>query len=185
MSTYLPDAEIVALYHARDEQAIRESENKYGTYCHTVAMNILENLSDAEECVNDTWLRAWNAMPPHRPTVLRTFLGKITRNLSINRLHRRNAAKRRAGLEVAFEELGECVTLPEDTGADELCALLDAFLEETPKLDRQLFLGRYWFAHSVGALARHYGMTENAVSQRLKRTRAALRQYLEKEGYHV
>ena len=67
MSTYLPDAEIVALYHARDEQAIRESENKYGTYCHTVAMNILENLSDAEECVNDTWLRAWNAMPPHRP----------------------------------------------------------------------------------------------------------------------
>ena len=181
----LPDHEIVALYFSRDEQAIRESEDKYGAYCHAVSMNILENESDAEECVNDTWLRAWNAMPPHRPAVLRTFLGKITRNISINRLNSRRAAKRGGFLEVAFEELGECVPVPEDTSAEELCVLLDSFLAQTPTLDRQLFLGRYWFAHSVRVLAGHYGLTENAVSQWLKRTRAALKSYLNERGYGV
>ena len=181
----LPDQDIVALYFARDEQAIRESEDKYGAYCHSVSMNILHNESDAEECINDTWLRAWNAMPPHRPAVLRTFLGKITRNISINRLNSRRAAKRGGFLEVAFEELGECVPVPEDTSAEELCALLDSFLEQTPTLDRQLFLGRYWFAHSVKVLAKQYDLTENAVSQRLKRTRAALKTYLNERGYGV
>ena len=179
------DQDIVALYHARDEQAIKESENKYGVYCHAVAMNILNDRPDAEECVNDTWLRAWNSMPPHRPSVLRTFLGKITRNLALNRLSIRRAAKRNPYLEIALEELGDCVPAPEDTDARELCGLIDAFLEITPKLDRQLFLGRYWFAHSVRTLATHYQLSENAVSQRLKRTRAALRVYLTERGYHV
>lgn len=179
------DQDIVALYHARDEQAIKESEEKYGAYCHSVAMNILNDRPDAEECVNDTWLRAWNAMPPHRPSVLRSFLAKITRNLSLNRLQARTAAKRNGHLVVALEELGDCVPAPEDTDARELCAQIDGFLAVTPKLDRQLFLGRYWFAHSVRTLAIHYGLSENSVSQRLKRTRAALRVYLTERGYGV
>lgn len=181
----MKDQEIIALYHARDEQAIKESEEKYGGYCHSVAMNILNHRPDAEECVNDTWLRAWNAMPPHRPSVLRTYLGKITRNLALNRLSINRAAKRNRHLEIAFEELGDCVPAPEETDADELCGLINAFLEATPKLDRQLFLGRYWFAHPVRTLANHYGLTENAVSGRLKRTRAALRVYLTERGYDV
>ena len=181
----LDDFEIVSLYHARNEQAVEITQKQYGTYCHTVSMNILHSQPDAEECVNDTWLRAWNSMPPHRPAVLRTFLGKITRNLSINRLNTRRAAKRNDLLEVAFEELGDCVPVPEDTSAEELCALLDSFLEQTPTLDRQLFLGRYWFAHSVRVLAKHYELTENAVSQRLKRTRAALKSYLNERGYGI
>lgn len=181
----MKDHEIVALYHARDEQAIKESEDKYGIYCHAVAMNILNDRSDAEECVNDTWLRAWNAMPPHRPSTLRTFLGKITRNLALNRLSIRQADKRNPHLVIALEELGECVPATEETDARELCEMMNAFLERTSKLDRQLFLGRYWFAHSVRTLAIHYGMTENAVSQRLKRTRAALKIYLTERGYTV
>ena len=181
----MKDQDIVALYHARDEQAIKESEDKYGAYCHSVAMNILNDRPDAEECVNDTWLRAWNSMPPHRPSVLRTFLGKITRNLALNRLSIRKADKRNPHLVIALEELGDCIPVPEDTDARELCAVIDSFLEITPKLDRQIFLGRYWFAHSVRTLAIHYGLTENAVSQRLKRTRAALRVYLLERGYQV
>lgn len=181
----MEDYEIIALYWSRDEAAIRETEHKYGAYCHSVAMNILASRSDAEECVNDTWLKTWQSIPPKKPSVLRTYLGKITRNLSINRLKAMRRAKRNPDLVIAFEELSECIPIPEDTPDTCLCAYLDAFLETTEPLDRQLFMGRYWYGRTVAEMAPHYGLTPNAVSQRLKRTRQRLREFLEERGYTV
>ncbi len=181
----MKDQDIVELYWARDERAIGESQLKYGGYCQSIAGNILCNPSDAEECVNDTWVAAWRSMPPKRPTVLRTYLGKLTRNISINRLKERHREKRNPDLVIAFEELAECISVPEDTTDTQLCAYLNEFLELTPALDRQLFMGRYWYGHTVREMAPRYGLTPNAVSQRLKRTRQALRAYLEERGYTV
>ena len=148
-------------------------------------MNILNNESDAEECVNDTWVAAWRSMPPKKPSVLRTYLGKLTRNLSINRLRERHREKRNPDLVIALSELAECIPVPEDTTDTQLCAYLNEFLEITPALDRQLFMGRYWYGRTVREMAPRYGLTANAVSQRLKRTRQALRAYLEERGYTV
>ncbi|MBE6558533.1 MAG: sigma-70 family RNA polymerase sigma factor [Ruminococcaceae bacterium] len=181
----MKDHDIVDLYWARDERALTETQHKYGAYCHSISMNILDSHSDAEECVNDTWLKAWQTMPPKRPGVLRTYLGKLTRNLSINRLKERHREKRNPDLVVAFEELAECIPVPEDTTDELLCAYLNEFLEITPALDRQLFMGRYWYGRTVREMAPCYGLTANAVSQRLKRTRQALRTFLEERGYTV
>ena len=181
----LTDYEIVALYHARDERAIHESNRIYGRYCMAVSMNILNDRMDAEECVNDTWLKAWQAMPPHRPTVLRTFLGKITRRLSLNRLEARNADKRNPDLTIALEELGDCIPMPDDTPADELCRMIEDFLWTCSPLERKLFVGRYWYAHTVKEMASAYGLSPNAATKRLSRTREALRCYLEERGYSV
>ncbi len=181
----MKDHDIVDLYWARDEQAIAESQRKYDGYCHGISMNILSNESDAEECVNDTWVAAWRSMPPKKPSVLRTYLGKLTRNLSINRLKERHREKRNPDLVIALEELAECIPVPEDTTDERLCAYLNEFLEITPALDRQLFMGRYWYGRTVREMAPRYGLTANAVSQRLKRTRQALRAYLEERGYTV
>ena len=181
----MQDNDIIALYFERNQDAIRHTQNKYGSYCHSVSMNILNSRSDAEECVNDTWVRAWNAIPPHRPSVLRTFLGKITRNLSINRLKDIHRQKRNPDLLLSFDELSECISLPEDTTDTQLCAYLNQFLSVTDPFDRQLFVGRYWYGRSVGNMAKHHGLTSNAVSQRLKRTRQKLKAFLEERGYSV
>lgn len=181
----MKDADIVALYFARDEEAIRESQQAYGGYCTTVAMNILSSPADAEECVNDTWLRAWQSIPPAKPLDLKAFLGRITRNLSLDRFRTLKRHKRNRDLEVAMEELSEAIPLPDDTENSLLRQLLNEFLAVTEPLNRRLFVGRYWYGHSVIALARHYGLTVNAVSHRLSRTRAALKEFLKKEGYNV
>ncbi len=181
----MQDNEIIALYFERDQEAIRQTQAKYGTYCHSISMNILRCSSDAEECVNDTWLRTWNAIPPQRPSVLRAFLGKITRNLSINRLRERHRQKRNSDLLVSFDELSECISLPEETTDEALCAYLNEFLAATDPFDRQLFVGRYWYGRSVQDMAAHHRMTPNAVSQRLKRTRQSLKAFLEERGYSV
>jgi RNA polymerase sigma-70 factor (ECF subfamily) len=181
----LTDHEIVALYHARDERAIQESDRKYGNYCMAVSMNILHDRLDAEECVNDAWLKAWHSMPPHWPTVLRTFLGKITRHLSLNRLEMRYADKRNPDLVIALEELGDCIPMPEETTEQELCCVISDFLYTQPKLERQLFVGRYWYAHTVKELAFAHGLSPNAATKRLSRTREALRIYLEERGYRI
>ena len=179
------DHDIVELYWARDERAIAESQLKYGKYCHSISANILSNESDAEECVNDTWVAAWRSIPPKKPSDLRTYLGKLTRNVSINRLKANRRAKRNPDLVIALEELSECIPLPEDTTDERLCTYLNEFLEITPALDRQLFMGRYWYGRTVREMAPRYGLTPNAVSQRLKRTRLALKSYLEERGYTV
>ncbi len=186
----LEDEAILALYWERSEQAISATEVKYGKYCTCIAHNILDNSEDAKECVNDTWLRAWNAMPPGRPQRLAAFLGKITRNLAINRLERERAKKRGGGvMEVLVEELGEC--LPERrAGVDpaDNFALRDAinrFLAVLPAENRKLFVRRYWYFSSIRDIAVDYGMGESKVKMALLRMRSELRRFLEKEGIEV
>lgn len=181
----MQDKDIVDLYWARNENAIKVTEHHYGTYCMTVSMGILNSRPDAEECVNDTWLSAWNSMPPQKPSCLRAFLGKITRNLSIDRFRFLHSSKRNVDLTVAMEELGEAIPMPDDTRDEELCGLLNSFLEGLETLDRKLFVGRYWYGTPVSVLAERYGMKPNTVSQRLGRIRTALKQFLENRGYHV
>ena len=178
------DQTIVDLYWQRNEQAITETQTKYGAFCMGVSMNILANTSDAEECVNDTYLRTWNSIPPTRPTSLRAFLGKIVRRLSIDRYRERHAACRNEDLTLALEELAACLPAPEEVGG-ELPQLLRGFLAAQNDLDRQLFMGRYWHAYPVKELARHYAVTPNAVTKRLIRTRERLRAYLTERGYRV
>lgn len=178
----LTDAEIVALYLARDEAAVEHTAKTYGDYCMTVAMNILNNPPDAEECVNDTWLRAWNAIPPARPTVLRLFLAKITRHLAIDQY--RASKSRNRELEVALEELTEILPAREEDDGD-LPMLLEGFLTSLPAEERNLFVLRYWHGHSVARLSKAFGMKPNNLSARLYRTREKLRVYLVERGYDV
>ncbi len=186
---YLQDGEIVALYHARDEQAIAESARKYGIYCHSIAYAILHNDQDAEECVNDTYIRAWESMPPQRPSRLATYLGKLTRNLSISRYRRDHAQKRFEGYEAVLDELGECIPDAETTGelSDEVAMrdAINSFLASLPARTRVVFMRRYWYFCSVYAIARSLGMSESDVKVTLMRTRNKLREHLEKEGIYL
>lgn len=184
MNTSKPytDADIVGLYLARDESAVEVTERIYGGYCLSVAMNILNNLSDAEECVNDTYLRAWNSIPPHRPTVLRLFLGKIVRNLAIDRYRKR--ASRGEGFEITLEELAEILPAREEDDSH-LATLLNGFLETLSEEERNLFVLRYWHGHSVARIAKAFRIKPNNLSARLYRTREKLRAYLTERGYSV
>ena len=178
------DQEIISLYFDRDEQAIAETDKRYGKTCMQVSMSILNSRPDAEECVNDTYLKTWNAIPPARPRSLCAFLCRIVRNLSINRLEELTAAKRNRDLTVSFEELEACIPLP-DEASPELAELLESFLRKEGETDRILFVGRYWFACSVEELARRTGLTRRAVHMRIFRTRERLRAYLTERGYGV
>ena len=180
----MEDRQIVELYWARDEKAISETDKKYGRYCHYIAHHILGNDEDAKEVVNDTYLKTWNSIPPTRPASLCAFLLRIIRNLSLNRLRDMKAARRSRDLTVSLEELEDCIPLP-DEQSPALAALLEDFLSGQDATDRALFMGRYWYACSVGDLARRTGMTANAVSIRLHKTREKLRAYLEERGYSV
>ena len=177
------DAEIVELYFARDEEAIRKTADKYGGYCKSISMSLLQSEPDADECVNDTWLKTWNSIPPKRPSVLRTFLARIVRALSIDRYRRYHTKKYNRDLEVALDELADCSPIEEGSSAlgEELREFVDG-LEET---DRKLFVGRYWYGYPVHRLAEAYGMTPNAVSLRLYRVRGDLRAHLEERGYRI
>lgn len=176
----MEDKQIIELFFARSEEAVRETAKKYGDYCRTIAGRILSNAADAEECVSDTWLRAWNAIPPNRPERLGAFLGRITRNLSLDRLR---AEKRQCPIR---EELGECLTQGDPTGAmvDRvvLTAVLDRFLAGLPPKKRKLFLGRYWYFATVEELARDLGMSESSVKMTLLRLRRELKKLLQQEG---
>lgn len=186
----MEDSRIVQLYWDRDQEAIPATSEKYGSYCGSIARNILGSREDAEECVNDTWLRAWNAMPPQRPGILSAFFGKLTRNLSLDRWRYNRAAKRGGPqVETALEELGECLPAPgrpEDRLEErETADLISRFLREQPQLDRVLFLRRYWYLDSVAALAERFSMNENTVKSRLHRTRLRLKEVLLREGVAV
>ena len=180
----MTDPEIIALYNARDEAAIRETDSAYGRLCHELAMRILGDPSDAEECVSDTWLRVWNAIPPAAPPSLRAYVCKIVRRIAIDRYRMGKAAKRRSEMTVALEEVEPYLAVPPE-GEAELPRLLEAFLRTEDELDRKLFMGRYWHAYPVKDMAARYGLTPNAVSHRLKRTRERLRAYLNERGYSV
>lgn len=183
----MDDAALVGLYWARDERAIPATAEKYGAYCAAIARNILPDPQDAEECVSDAYLQAWNAIPPHRPAVFSAFLGKLTRNLALNRL-RQNTAQKRGGGEAApvFEEVAELLA-GSDTAEDaalrrELLSAIDAFLAALSPRDRSLFVCRYWYFDSVGDIARRLHMTENLVSVSLHRLRQKLRHHLSERG---
>lgn len=182
----MDDERIVELYWARSEEAITETAAKYGPYCHYISYNILRSHEDAEECVNDTYVRAWNNMPPRRPNRLATFLGKITRNLSLNR-HKTLHAVKRGGDEMALAlaELEECVggsDVEEAVEERRLTACIDAFLASLSRSKRRVFVRRYWYLSPIEEIAAEYGMSESKVTSMLFRLRKQLRAELEKEG---
>lgn len=183
------DEMIIRLYWERNEQAIDATAEKYGGYLTSIAKNILKSREDAEECVNDTYLSAWNTIPPHRPNALAVFLGKITRNLSFNRYKRNTADKRGGGeLPAVLDELAEIVSgayVEREIDRKELAGAINAFLDSLSPKKRSIFVCRYWYNDSVSAIAAEYGMKENAVSMTLKRIRQDLHGYLTERGYEL
>lgn len=184
----MEDSQIIELYWQKNTDAISETASKYSTYCFTVANNILHNFQDSEECVNDTWLHAWNAIPPQRPGVLRMFLAKITRNLSLDRFNAKNAQKRGGG-EITFvlDELSECLAGGDNVEtvyeSSELEEFIRHFVRALPKRDGNIFVRRYFFTEPIATIAKRYGMTENNVTVHLSRIRKKLKLKLTKEGY--
>lgn len=186
----MEDCQIVQLYWDRDPDAIPATAEKYGSYCTTIAKNILGSSEDAEECVNDAYLGAWNSMPPQKPLVLSAFLGKLTRNFSLNRYRRSTAFKRGGGeLPAVWDELAECVSGRESVEGEmdrrELIRAIDAFLAALSPEKRSIFLCRYWYADSVSDIAARRGVREGTISMTLHRLRAKLRSYLMERGFEV
>lgn len=183
----MEDNQIIQLYFDRAEQAIRETDTKYGGYCYSIAWNILSCAEDAEESVSDTYLAAWNAMPPRRPRVLSAFLGKITRNIALDRWRKYRAFKRGGGqIELALEELGECVSGEESVEnaliRREILAGIDRFLESLTQTERMVFLCRYWYLDSTEEIAEKSGFTVSKVKSMLLRIRRRLYARLQEEG---
>ena len=186
----MEDAEIVALYWARDEDAVSQTKTKYGAYLNRVANNILADLEDSQECVSDTLLAAWRSMPDNRPKNLRTYLGKITRQVSIDLYRRRNRMKRYASeYAISLEELGDSFTdgrTPEDElNARLLTETVNCFLRTLPDEARNTFIGRYYFFDSVKNVAWYCGMSESKCKSLLYRTRQSLKSYLQREGFDL
>lgn len=183
----MEDQGIIDLFFDRSEQAIVETDKKYGGYCYAIAYNILSSREDSEESVNDTYLTAWNTIPPRRPRLLNAFLGKITRHISIDRF-RRLRAQKRGGKEMilALEELGECVaaqSLEAEISQRELARSLNDFLAALPETERNVFLCRYWYMDSIEAIAKITGFSQSKVASMLHRSRGKLRKKLSEEGY--
>ena len=182
----MEDQQIIDLYFARSESAITETDRKYGRYCHSIAYNILEDHEDAKEIVNDTYLKAWNTIPPNRPDPLKPDVGMISRHLSLDRYEEYHTQKRGGQVPLVLEELAECIPdndSQEDIG--ESVALKDAlakFIRSLPDKTQMIFLRRYWYASSVAEIAEEYGMRENSVNVLLHRTRKKLKDHLQKEG---
>ncbi len=185
----MEDSRIIELYFQRDEAAISETAAKYGTYCHRLAWNILSVEEDAQECVNDTWLQAWNAIPPGRPDRLGAWLGRVVRNIAFNLWNKNHRKKRYAGMEQLLTELEECIPSPESVEqkleAKELTKAVDAWLGELSQEDRVLFLRRYWYGEAVKELAEEAGMTPGRLAKRMYGLRQSLKGRLEQEGYRI
>jgi len=180
------DMTILDLYWKRDEDAISQTEKKYGRYCHSIAYNILFSDEDAEECVNDTYLKVWNSIPPERPRIFKSFIGRITRNLALDR-YDYNTAEKRGGTSVILSELDECIPDTSEDSADDLAlsAAINSFLASLSQRTRTVFMQRYFYACSVKQISESVGMTEVNVKVTLLRTRAKLRAHLEKEGISI
>ena len=181
------DSQIVALFFDRDQRAIEETAAKYGNYCYSIVRNILNNREDAEEAVSDTYLALWASIPPHKPTVLRTFLGKIARRTALKQWEKMRTQKRGGGeVALALEELSEYLSdgsTPETAiQAAELTQILNTFLRNLPKEERQVFVCRYWYLDSIADIAGRFGFSQSKVKSMLARTRMKLRAALTKEG---
>ena len=185
----MEDSKIIDLFWNRDEEAIRHMEMKYGAYCHTIAFNILSIKEDAEECVNDTWLRAWNNIPPQRPINLRIWLGKVVRNCALNLWDRNHAKKRYDGIESLFEELADCLSSDDNAvqalEVKELNLLINDWLKTLSASDRALFIRRYWGAESLSVLAKDWHISSAKLAQKMYRLRCNLRSVLQKEGVNI
>ena len=183
----MEDNRIVEMFLERSEEAIGETQKKYGSYCYSIAFNILSDRLDAEECVNDTYLKAWNSIPPHIPEKLSAFLGKITRNIALNRYAYNRAEKRAPIAEAVYEEL--CELIPDENGDSPDGGLLrdaiNGFLESLPKRTRIIFVQRYWYLCPIKDIARGQGMRESNVKVTLMRTRKKFKEHLEKEGISI
>ena len=184
----MDDSQIIELYWQRNADAISETAKKYSAYCFKIADNILHDAGDSEECVNDTWLHAWNAIPPQRPDVFRMFQAKITRNLSLDRFNIRNAKKRGAGeMALALDELADCLAGETDVETlyegRELEQLIRRFVRALPERDGNVFVRRYFFIDPIAEIAKRYRLTDNNVMVILSRVRKKLKLELMKEGY--
>lgn len=185
----MDDKKIVELYFERNEEAIRETDRKYGKYCFYIAQNILCGREDSRECVNDTYVRAWNAIPPHRPSRLSTFLGKIIRNLALDRYAYRKAEKRLDNTALVYEELSECIPDPAGKSSVEdevvLKMAVDSFLSMLDTQKRTLFLRRYWYLSPIKELARDFSMSESNVKITLHRIRLQFKEHLAQQGIEI
>ena len=185
----MTDEEIIDLFFERSEQAISELAEKHGNAVKRVAFNILGDLEDTKECVNDTWLGAWNSIPPHRPAPLRTYVCRIARNLATKKYHANFAQKRNSQYDVALDELAECIpdsnSVEDYVEADELAAIIDRFLDTLSYEDKFLFMRRYWFADSLADAAEMAGMSYNTAAVHLYRVKEKLKKQLIKEGVLV
>ena len=186
----MDDKTIIELYWSRNEQAIAETDMKYGSFLQRLALNILSLVQDAEECVNDTYHAAWNKMPPEEPLSLRAFLGRIVRNLSISRFRSNHAEKRYNGMELMLSELEECIPAKESVEEivekkmeiEQLTAVMENWLKSLSPEDSALFLRRYWYGEAIKNLAKEWGTTPNLLAQRMLRLRKKLKAHLEAEG---
>ena len=186
----MDDNGIIQLYWDRNDQAISATSEKYGHYCKAVAKNILNNEEDSEECVNDTYLNAWNSMPTHWPEDLATFLGKITRNLSFNKYKHDHAQKRGSGeITLVLDELTTCVsdidTVEQIIDRQELAKAINSFVKSLSTKKQNIFVRRYWYVDSVSDIASDYGMLQGTVSKTLERTRKQLKMYLAERGFEL
>lgn len=184
----MEDDEIVNLYLTRQEKAIYETDKKYGRYCNSISFNILQNDQDSKECVNDTYLKTWNSIPPHKPEFLKVFLGKITRNLAINKYEFKKAKKRDCSLEAALEELNECIpsnnNVEKELEYNELVNILNTFLSKMSKDKRKIFLERYWYLYSIKDISSNNKMSQSNIKVMLFRLRNELKTYLKEGGLY-
>ena len=185
----MEDSKIIELFNARSEQAISELSKKYGAICINVANNILNNQSDAEECINDTYLGVWNTIPPQKPNPLLSYVCRIVRNLAIKKYHSNTAKKRNSFYDVALGEVENCFSSAETTedefSAKELTEIINDFLETLDKDNRVMFVRRYWFSDSIGDIAKLFNTSSHNVSVRLSRVREKLKKHLIKEGFYL
>ena len=184
----MEDNEIIELYWKRDEVAIQETDKKYGKYCNKIAYNILASVEDSEECVNDTYLHVWSALPPNRPNIFKAFLAKITRNLALDKYDSKTAQKRNNSMDLVYEELEDCIptnSMEKEIEYNELVKELNMFLENLSKEKRVVFLERYWYMSSIKDIAAKHNQKESKTKMELLRMRNALRKYLEERGEMV
>ena len=183
----MEDGDIIALYLKRNQEAIAETEKKYGRYCYSIAYNILYNAEDAEESVNDALMNAWNSIPPHIPSILSAFLGKLTRYVSLKKWRYARAQKRGGGeITLAYEELSDCIpgnkSVEEELREKELAEIIDRFLDELPAAERHIFICRYWYFDDISTISKQFGFSNSKVKSMLYRIRKKLLFRLNKEG---
>jgi len=184
------DETIINLYWERSESAINETIKKYGNYCTKIAMNILHNTEDSEECVNDTYFKTWNSIPTQRPKIFMSFLGRITRNLSLDKYKQRNRQKRGGNeVELILNELEDCISATTTVEAEYetgmIAQTIDIFLDSIDSENRAVFVRRYWYADSIESIAERFGMSESKIKSMMFRTRNKLKTYLEKAGIDI